>query len=196
MRHPNLLDSKQALLLIVDIQESFRKVLPDLDELISGITTLAKAAKILQLPTVVTEQYPKGLGKTLEEITSCLGQSKSFAKTSFSCAGAHSHADELDLNSAQTFMDYLESTGRKQIIVCGMETHVCVSQTVHDLLQYGYQMHVVADAVSSRFFKNKEIGLQKMLAAGAIITSVETALFEMLGNSDVVSFKAIQQLVK
>src|SRR5688572_29829902 len=105
MRHPRLLDVKQAMLLIVDVQESFRKQLKDLDILTRNITILAEAAKILKVPVLLTEQYPQGLGKTIGEIAACLGDHKYFEKTAFSCC------------RASGFMDELEGIGRKQIII-------------------------------------------------------------------------------
>lgn len=184
MRHPLLLDRSQAALLIVDVQESFRKHIQEFADLSRNITILVEASKILQLPVFVTEQYPQGLGKTVAEITACLGDHQLFEKSCFSCCGAES------------FLNALNDSGRKQIVVCGIEAHVCISQTVHDLLQQGYLPHVVSDAVGSRVPRNKEIGIRKMSASGAVITSVEMALFEMLVESGTEKFKAIQRLVK
>ena len=184
MRHPRILDSKQAVLLIVDVQESFRKLLKDLDNLTRNITILAEAAKILRVPVILTEQYPQGLGKTIAEISACLGEHKYFEKSSFSCCGAPG------------FMDLLESLGRNQVIVCGIESHVCVSQTVHDLLSHEYTVHVIADAIASRSPRNKDIGWEKMIASGAVPSCVESALFEMLAESGTEPFKAVQRLVK
>ena len=147
MRHPRLLSNEQGLLLIVDVQESFRKILPDVDNLTRNIAIMVEAAKILNLPVFVTEQYPHGLGKTFAEITACLGEHEYFEKTTFSCC------------QAPNFMEALAATKRKQIIVCGIESHVCVNQTVHELLQQGYSCHLISEALSSRFPKNKEIGI-------------------------------------
>ncbi len=184
MRHPNLLDSQQAALLIVDVQESFRKHIPDFADLSRNITILVEASKILKLPVFVTEQYPQGLGKTVAEIAACLGEHQQFEKSCFSCCGAES------------FMNALENSGRKQIIVCGIEAHVCISQTVHDLLKSGYAPHIVSDAISSRSPKNKEVGVKKMTESGAVLSCVEMALFELLVESGTEKFKAVQRLVK
>lgn len=184
MRHSRILDSKQAVLLIVDVQESFRKQLKDLDNLTRNITILAEAAKILKVPVILTEQYPQGLGKTIAEISACLGEHKYFEKTAFSCCQANG------------FMDMLEGLGRTQVIVCGVEAHVCVSQTVHELLNHDYVTHVVSDAIASRAQKNKEMGWEKMISSGAVPSCVEIALFEMLGESGSEQFKAVQRLVK
>ena len=184
MRHPRVLDAKQAMLLIVDVQESFRKQLKDLDNLTRNITILAEAAKILKVPVVLTEQYPQGLGKTIAEIAACLGEHKYFEKTSFSCA------------DAVGFMDMMESLGRTQVIICGIEAHVCVSQTTHALMANDYTVHVVSDAIASRSQRNRDMGWEKMLSSGAVPTSVEIALYEMLGESGSEQFKAVQRLVK
>jgi nicotinamidase-related amidase len=184
MRHPRVLDSNQACLLIVDVQESFRKQLKDLDLLTRNITILAEAAKILKLPVLLTEQYPQGLGKTIAEISACLGEHKYFEKSSFSCC------------QAKGFGEAMESFGRKQVIVCGIEAHVCVNQTVHELMAQDYAVHVIKDAIASRSDRNRDLGWEKMVSSGAIPSSVEIALFEMLGQSGTETFKAVQRLVK
>jgi isochorismate hydrolase len=184
MGHPRILDSKQAVLLIVDVQESFRKQLKDLDNLTRNITILAEASKILRVPVILTEQYPQGLGKTIAEISACLGEHKYFEKTSFSCC------------QAAGFMEMLESMGRNQVVICGIEAHVCVSQTAHELLVHDYSVHVVADAIASRSPRNKETGWEKMIASGAVPACVESALFEMLVEAGTEQFKAVQRLVK
>lgn len=184
MRHPSILDSQEAALLIVDVQESFRKVLQDLANLTRNISILVEASKILKLPVFVTEQYPQGLGKTVAEIAACLGDHQNFEKNCFSCCGA------------EGFLDALKESGRKQIIVCGIEAHVCVNQTVHDLLHVGYTVHLVVDSISSRNPKNKEIGIEKMIKSGALPSTVEMALFEMIAQSGTDSFKAVQRLIK
>ncbi len=184
MRNERLLSAQDAALLIIDVQESFRKQLKDLDLLTRNITILAEAAKILKVPVLITEQYPQGLGKTIAEISACLGEHKSFEKNAFSCC------------RATDFLEQLESLERKQIIVCGIEAHVCVSQTVHELMANGYQAHVVKDAIASRAERNLTAGWDKMISSGAIPTSVEMALFEMLAESGTEQFKAVQRLVK
>ena len=183
-RHPSILDREQAALLIIDVQENFRRHLADVGNLTRNISILVEAAKILKLPVLVTEQYPQGLGRTMAEITACLGEHQLFEKQCFSCCGI------------DAFMAALGESGRRQIIVTGIEAHVCVSQTVHDLLSAGYQPHLITDAISARAQKNKEIALQKMTMSGAIPSAVEMGLFEMLVNSGTETFKAVQRLVK
>ncbi len=184
MRHPRLLTSQNAVLLIVDVQERFRRVMADYPVLIKNISILAEAAKILRVPVVVTEQYPQGLGSTVPEIQGVLGEHKQFEKSCFSTCGN------------PEFNDWLKAQKRSQIIVSGIEAHVCVNQSVHDLLGQNYQVHVVTDAISSRIPTNKDIGIQKMVSSGALVSSVEMALFEMLQESGTDDFKAVQKLVK
>ena len=172
------------MLLIVDVQEKFRKHIHEFADLVKAIKTMVEACKILDIPVVVTEQYPEGLGPTVSEISTCLGSYKRFAKQAFSCC------------QQEEFLDYLKQTKRKQVIVCGIESHVCVNQSVHDLLAAGYAPHLIVEAIGSRTIDNKKVGLKKMMQAGAIFSSVETALFELLKDSGSKTFKAVQQLVK
>jgi nicotinamidase-related amidase len=170
------LDRERAALVVVDVQEAFRPAVEGFDEVVENTRRLIEGAKILRLPVVVTEQYPKGLGSTVEE----LGPVEPVEKTCFSAA----RAEGFDLN------------GRDQALVCGIETHVCVSQTAHDLLDRGIEVHVAQDAVTSRTAANKQVGMHKMEQAGAIVTSVETALFELLGAAGSDEFKQVQGLIK
>ncbi|HEY9871383.1 MAG TPA: hydrolase [Candidatus Obscuribacterales bacterium] len=184
MRHPRILSAESAVLLIVDVQENFRKHLPDVSNLARNISILIEASKILNVPVFVTEQYPQGLGKTLAEIKACLGDHEYFEKSCFSCC------------DAQGFLDKLSVLERKQIMVSGIEAHVCVNQTVHGLLEAGYTVHVINDAIASRSARNKEIGWEKMIGSGAVPSCVEMALFEMLYESGTDTFKAVQRLIK
>ena len=136
------LDRERAALVVVDVQEAFRPAVEGFDGVVENTRRLLEGAKILGVPVVVTEQYPKGLGRTVDE----LGEVEPVEKTCFSAA----RADGFDLD------------GRDQALVCGIETHVCVSQTAHDLLERGVEVHVASDAVSSRTAANKDVGLHKM----------------------------------
>ena len=170
------LDRERAALVVVDVQEAFRPAVQGFDEVVENTRRLMDGAEILGIPVIVTEQYPKGLGRTVPE----LGDVDPVEKTCFSAARAEGF--ELD--------------GREQALVCGIEAHVCVSQTAHDLLERGLEVHVASDAVTSRTAANKEVGLHKMEQSGAIVTSVETALFELLGAAGSEEFKQVQRLVK
>ena len=183
-RHPSILTAENAVLLIIDVQERFRGAMRNPDELAAKISTMIDGAKILEIPIVVTEQYPKGLGATFPEIVSHLGDYKYFEKDCFSACGS----EEL--------MIWLDGTGRKQVMICGIEAHVCVNQTTHDLIHSGFNVHLISDAVDSRSLENKEIGLRRMQAAGAVVSCVEMSLFELLVKSGTDKFKAVQRLVK
>jgi nicotinamidase-related amidase len=172
---------------MVDVQERFRPHIDQYEGLVAKICTMVRAAQTLALPVVITEQYTRGLGPTVAEIKDLEPQDKAwkyFEKNCFSAA------------SAPGFADYLRGLQRRQVIVCGIETHVCVNQTVHELLQLNYQVHVVEDAVASRTAANKEAGLKKMYASGALPASVEMLLFEMLVEAGTPNFKQVQSLVK
>ncbi len=175
------LDRERAALVVVDVQEAFRKAVPDFERVAGAAATLVEGAGAMEIPIVVTEQYPKGLGHTVPEVAEHLPEAvQPIEKVRFSAA----EADGFDL------------AGRDQALVCGIETHVCVSQTVLDLIDEGVEVHVVGDAVGSRTESNRELGLHKAERAGAVLTSVETALFELLGGSDAPEFKQVQGLVK
>jgi nicotinamidase-related amidase len=177
---PVKLDPGRAALVVVDIQEAFRKALPDFDSVTAATGTLIEGAKAVGIPIVVTEQYPKGLGHTVPEVSEHLPDGvEPLEKVCFSAA----EADGFDLG------------GRDQALVCGIETHVCVNQSVLDLLDSGTEVHVAQDAVGSRSDENKLVGLHKMERAGAVLTSVETALFELLGRAGSDEFKQVQKLI-
>ena len=180
MAPARVLDRGRAALVVVDVQEAFRPAVLDFDRVAAGAVTLVRGARILDLPVVVTQQYPKGLGATVPELAEHLDGIEPLDKVCFSAAAA----DGFDLQ------------GRDQALICGIESHVCVSQTAHDLLDRGVQVHVARDAVTSRTEENRELGLHKMEGAGAIVTSVETALFELLGAAGSEEFKRVQGLVK
>lgn len=177
-----LLDRERAALLVVDVQEAFRPAVLDFDQVVAAVSVLARGAAALGVPIIVTEQYPRGLGNTVEELTALeeIAGVEPLDKVAFSAA----RAEGFDLG------------GRDQVLLCGIEAHVCVSQTAHDLLAKGLDVHVAGDAVTSRTVANRDLGLNKMERAGAVLTSSETALFEMLGAAGGPEFKAIQGLVK
>jgi nicotinamidase-related amidase len=173
------LDRARTALVVIDVQEAFAKAVERFDEVAQQTAILVRGARVLGLPVLVTEQYPRGLGDTVPVVQEALDGVERIPKTVFSAA----RADGFDL------------AGRDQVLVCGVETHVCVNQTVHDLLAGGVETHVAIDAVSSRTAANREPGLRKMEESGAILTSVETALFELLGAAGSDEFKTIQKLV-
>ncbi len=172
----SLLNRERTALVVVDVQEGFRPY-ASFAGVADACAKLVQAARILELPMVVSEQYPKGLGHTATEVG--LEDEVAIEKSVFSAA----RADGFDLG------------GRDQAIVCGIETHVCVSQTVHDLLGQGMEVHVPADAVGSRHQLDYERGLVRLERAGAIVSTVETALFELLRRAGTPEFKAVQKLI-
>ncbi len=175
------LDPERTTLVVIDVQEAFRKALPSFDDVAAASATLVRGAAAIGVPIVVTEQYPNGLGATVPEVAEALPESATvLGKVRFSAA----EAAGFDLGE------------RDQALVCGIEAHVCVNQTVLDLIDEDVEVHVAADAVGSRTDANRGVGLAKMERSGALVTSVETALFELLGGSDSPAFKEVQALVK
>jgi isochorismate hydrolase len=179
------LDREQAVLVVVDVQERLCAAMDDkvLERLTTNIGVLQQAATTLGLPALATEQYVKGLGPTL----SCLSQrfsTPATEKMTFSCCG------DTD------FLGSLKGTGRRQIILTGMETHVCVLQTALQLLAEGYAVHLVRDAVMSRRKENWQMALDYARQAGAVVTSTEAALFQLLRVAGTEEFKALSKLVR
>jgi nicotinamidase-related amidase len=174
------LQPDRTTLVVVDVQEGFRKAVPDFERVAKATATLVEGAEVLGVPIVITEQYPKGLGETAAEVAEHLPDgTHPLEKVVFSAADA----EGFDLG------------GRDQALLCGVESHVCVSQTAIDLLEAGLEVQVPLDAVSSRTEENKRVGLHKMERAGAVLTSVEASLFELLGKAGTDEFKRIQKLI-
>ena len=185
MQHPNILELSRSALLIIDMQEAFRANLSDFERCTSRIVTAARAAQLLNLPIIVTEQYPKGLGHTATEILEVLPQGlEIIEKTTFSSCGS------------RNFDDPLRKSETRQLLVSGIEAHICVNQTVHDLLTSGFQVHLLTDCITSRKETDRTTALQKMQLSGAIPSSVEMALFELMRDAKHEQFKAIQGLIK
>ncbi len=175
----SLLDRDRTALVVVDVQEGFRPY-TSFAGVADACGKLVQAARILDVPTIVSEQYPRGLGHTVPEVGLDEDeQEHRIEKTVFSAA----RADGFNLHD------------RSQAIVCGIETHVCVSQTVHDLLAQGVEVHVPADAVGSRHEIDYERGLERLERAGAVVSTVEAALFELLERAGTPEFKAVQKLI-
>ncbi|MFH1370228.1 MAG: hydrolase [Planctomycetota bacterium] len=179
-----MLDEKNCCLVVVDVQGKLAQLMHDKENLFKNIRILIQAAKILNIPIQWCQQVPSALGPTVPEIAELLTDNQPINKLSFSCVGCEEFNKELD------------RLGRKQVLLCGIETHVCVYQTAVDLLCKGYEVEVIADAVSSRKLDNKQIGLNRMAAEGVRISSTEMALFEILRSADNPRFKQIAKLVK
>lgn len=179
-----MLDPTDTVLLIVDVQGKLARRVRNSERLIENVRTLIRGAQVLDLPLLWVEQNPQGLGPTVPEVAELLSGRAPIAKMSFdSCRN-------------ERFVEALEALGRRQVLVAGIEAHVCVYQTVAGLMKRGYEAHVVADAVSSRAAANRRIGLEKMRDHGAAVTSVETALFELLGEAGTDRFRAVLALLK
>jgi nicotinamidase-related amidase len=185
MPHPNALDKNKAVLVVIDFQEAFRKAIPDFAVVASKIAMVTRGFQILDVPIIVTEQYPKGLGRTAEEILLTLPPDfEAIEKTTFSSCGA------------QNFIERIQELNASQIVLCGVETHVCVNLTAHDLLSRGFQVHLLTDAVASRYAQDKQAGISKMQMSGVIPSSMEMSLFELMRDSKHEQFKEIQNLIK
>lgn len=185
MRHKNILNPGNTVLLVVDVQEAFRNPIGNFAVIASNIARAVSGFEILSLPIILTEQYPKGLGPTAEEIRFSLpDEFEAIEKMTFSAFGS------ADVRIR------LEGSGAKQVLLCGVETHVCINQTAHDLLAAGCDVHLLTDCVGSRFDHDKLAGLEKIKAAGVVSSSVEMALFELMGDASHEKFKEIQALIK
>jgi nicotinamidase-related amidase len=183
MAHPNVLDASKTAMVVVDMQDAFRSVIGDFALIASRIALATRGFAALGRPIVVTEQYPKGLGPTVEEISLSLPEGwEPIEKNTFSSCGSSVFVDRL--------------AGIEQVAICGIEAHVCVNQTVHDLLDRGFQVHLLTDCVGSRFEHDKQAGISKMTASGAVASSVEMALFELLRDSKHEKFKEVQAIIK
>jgi nicotinamidase-related amidase len=185
MAHSKILDKSASVLVIVDIQEAFRPVISDFPAVASRTAMAVKGFGILGVPVIVTEQYPKGLGRTSDEILLALpGSAEVIEKSSFSACGA------------DAFVSRLNDLKARQVVLGGLEAHICVNQTAHDLLDRGFEVHLLLDCVASRYTEDRNAGLQKMHASGVVSTSVEMALFELMRDSRQEQFKEIQNLIK
>jgi nicotinamidase-related amidase len=176
------LDRSRTALAVIDVQEAFRPAVLDFDRVAQNVAVLVQAARTLGLPVLVTEQYPRGLGATVPEVAEHLEDIPRIEKVCFSAVEADGFEPALG--------------ERDQVLLCGIESHVCVNQTAEDLLAGDREVHVAQDAVSSRTAENRDLGLHKMERGGAVLTSVETALFELLRAAGTPEFKEIQKLVK
>ena len=179
------LSRESAALAVIDMQEAFRPVIADFGKVASHIATAVEGARLLEVPVIVTEQYPKGLKHTAEEIITRLpAELNAIEKSCFSSCGSGE------------FLSALAETKIKQVLVCGIEAHICVLQTTLDLLERGFDVFLLVDCITSRKPENKEAALARLAQAGAICSTLEMSLFEMMESADSPQFKAIQKLIK
>lgn len=177
------LKREDTLLLIVDIQERLAAVMEYKDKVVDRTKILIETAKEMDMPIIVTEQYPKGLGHTVEELMPALEEAEFFTKISFTA-----YTEEV--------RQALDKLGRNKILIAGMETHVCLFQTARDLIEAGYQVHMVKDAICSRTKENYINGLDLMQSMGAVINNTETVVFDLLKEAGSKEFKSLSALIK
>ncbi len=178
-----MLNVQDTMLVVVDVQSRLVPAIAGADKVLRNIVRIIKGAHILSLPVLGVEQYPRGLGPTVPEIRSLFNE-QPIEKISFAAT------DE------EMFVERLKDCNRKQVLLCGMEAHVCVYQSALGLMDVGYEVHLLADAIGSRDPGNKGIAVQRLLSEGVKISSVEMALFELLRTSSTATFKQISELVK
>lgn len=178
------LQQEEVLALFIDFQEKLLPVMSHKEELLANAVKLAKGLGILEVPHIVTQQYTKGIGQTVEEMREALGDEAYFDKLTFSCLDTEEVAKAID------------ASGKDTIVVCGIEAHICVQQTVSDLLEEGYEVVVVADCVDSRKPSDCRVALKRMRDEGALITTCEALLYELTGRAGNERFKAISRLTK
>lgn len=179
-----MMDARNAVMVLIDVQGKLAEVMSERDALFENLKRMILGAQALEVPILVTEQIPHKLGATNSALRELFHAWDPIAKSSFSCLGE------------PAFGERLGALGRNQVILTGIETHVCVNQTAMDLLALGREVYVVADAVSSRTAANRQLALERMRAAGASIVGAEMALFELLRDASDPRFKGILQLVK
>lgn len=178
------LNKADSVLVVVDVQDRLLTAIHEWPAVFAGVSNMVKYAQILGVPVIVTEQYPRGLGPTNPELVKLFSVFQPIEKTVFSCFGAPG------------FEEKINEIGAKSIVLVGIEAHICVTQTALDALSRGFNVHVISDAVGSRVLTNKQIGLNKMQQAGAVISASEIALYEWLERSDCKEFKNILPLIK
>jgi len=183
MSSASTLDRDSVVLVLVDMQDRLAGVMPSRDAVVAASVLLARAAEILGVPVIVTRQYPKGLGDTVAEIAE-VTHGEPVDKVSFSCP------------AEPAFRERLEGTGRRQVVLAGMETHICITQTALALLEDGYAVHVVADAACSRRDADHSVALDRLRAAGVVVTTAESAVYEALGVAGSAEFGAVLDAVK
>jgi len=181
---PDRLTDERTVLVVVDIQEKFRDKIHGIDQVVSGTARLVEFCQELDIPVIVTEHYPRGLGETLATVRDVCQPYNPIEKINFSCAGSP------EFNRA------LDQTGRDQVILCGIESHVCIYQTATDLLRSGKQVVTAADAISSCSAANRQLGLDAMAALGVQILGVQMVMFEILRVAGTDRFKKVAPLLK
>lgn len=179
-----MITSADTALILVDVQAKLAPAMHNKEILLDNLKRLVRGLRILGVPILWTEQNPAGLGPTLPEIADLLLDQKPVSKFSFSCCGSEQFRKELN------------ALNRKNMLIAGIESHVCVYQTAADIINLGFEVQIIADAVASRTLENKMIGLEKSKSIGTCLTSTETVLFELLKDAKSEKFKEIIRIVK
>jgi len=188
-RHPSLLDRDDTVLIVIDMQEPFLAAIHAREALTANVVLLCRAAGILGIPILATEQYTARMGPTVTVVRDAMATKSGdgpapIDKLVFSAAGS------------EPFCTALSQTGRRQTLLCGVETHICISQTAHDLLHIGYSVHIAADAASSRTLEKHKLGMERIRDAGIKPCATEAAVYEWLGAAGTTEFKEILALVR
>jgi len=178
-----ILNRVDSVLIVIDVQEKFKPAISRWDETVANISKLIRGCKTLGVPIIATEQYPKGLGRTVPEIIELL-ESQPIEKITFSCFGE------------QKFKQKLEALNRRQLIICGIEAHVCALNTALDARAGGYEVHYVVDAISSRKQSDKDIAVERVKQSGTYLAATEMVLFQLLKDAGNEKFKEISRIVK
>ena len=179
-----MINPKDTVVLFIDFQEKLMPSIWEREEIERKVCSLARGTRILELAVLVTRQYPKGLGDTITELRDALGHHDCTDKTAFSCLGE------------PEFVKKLELAGKKNVLIAGVETHICVQQTVLDLLARGMNVYLAADCCGSRRERDQLLAEKRMAGAGAVVTTMESVLFEMMGDANHPSRKAVSALIK
>jgi nicotinamidase-related amidase len=180
------LNPSQCALIVIDIQEKLLAPIFEKERLVRNAQLLIRLAGVLKMPTLLSTQYSKGLGQTVPEVASLMPETQSVEKVAFSCFGSDVFCSAVKRLPGN----------RNTLVLCGMESHICVAQTALAALREGYLVHVASDAVSSRTEWNWRVGLERMRSAGAVISSTEMAMYEALGSAGSSEFKAMLQYIK
>ncbi len=184
MKDVGIINRNKTALIVVDVQEKFRPVIFEMDRVIDNTKKVIEGASILGIPIIVTEQYPKGLGKTVDDIKDSLGDFKPIEKLSFSCFGD------------TKFIEELEKLNVTDIIILGIEAHVCITKTILDAIAKGYRVHLVTDAISSRSESNLKIAIERAKQSGAFLASSEMILFQLMDAAGTEEFKKISEIIR
>ena len=190
-----ILNKADAVLAVIDFQERLLPAMYNAEKLEETVVRLVKGCRVLGTDIIVTQQYTKGIGPTTAKIDAALTEELFEGEVP---AGKYNPIDKIDFSALRNeeFRAALEKTGKKSVILCGIEAHICAQQTCLELINEGYDVFVAADCVSSRAEENKNIAIERMRDAGAVITSYESILYDMLGSAKAAEFKKISKIVK